>query len=634
MRNCGLLLAAAPAATGLALLAVIGAAPANAQPGAASDDEMIVTSSIIAQPRRQIGTAVSAIDLEEMELRGYPSLADVLRTQIGISVNNSGGVGKTTSVRIRGEESYRTLLMIDGVKALDPSAPRVMPTFDSLLTTSDLQRVEVLRGPQGFIYGADAGGVVNVLSKRGTNEPGKHAMVGLEYGADSLRKIGGALSGAGSALWGEETDYFFSGTQLETDGFNSQTADNVLQDDDGAENRTWHTKLGWDASENVRLQLVARDVDAETAYDGCFSLSGISHDCTSTTDQSTYKLSADFTSGEFTSSIGLSNIDIERDDFAAGTPAFSSDGDIHRLEYTGSYKLSTAATFVFGLDLQDEELFDGSTTRSRDQKGYYFEYQGAFDDALYVSLGARYDDNDDFGTHTSARLTAAYVQDLGAERWLKYRASLGSGFRAPSLFEVAYNAGPFAFPPAAGVVLEEETSEGYDVGIEYGAPEGLRVEVTYFDQRIDDEIFFDPGFSGYLQSPGESTSKGIEVAAEVPLGESWDLIANWTNNDTEDSANQQRLQRPKNVANFGLAYRPGVGRFNIIANYRLSKDSIDVGGVALNDYEVLDLGAAFDLGDHYELYVRIENATDESYQEVSGYNTAGRSAFVGVRMGQ
>jgi vitamin B12 transporter len=622
-------MAAAPRVLLALLVGALGAAasPVQAQPGGGPTDEMVVTSSLIAQPRRQIGTAVSVINFEEMELRGYPGLADLLRTQTGISVNNGGGLGKATSVRIRGEESYRTVLMIDGVKALDPSAPRVLPTFDSLLTTSDLQRIEVLRGPQGFIYGADAGGVVNVLSKRGADE--LDSVLGLEYGADSLRRIDGAFSGGG-----DDGDYFISVTDLETDGFNAQTADTVLQDDDGAENTTLHAKLGWNLSENVRLQVVARDVDAQTAYDGCFSLITFStvHDCTATTDQTTYKVSADITSGEFTSSIGLSDIDVSRDDFAAGAPAFATDGEISRFEYTGSYKPSAAVAFVFGLDFQDEELYDGLTLRSRDQKGYYFEYQGAFDDAFYVSLGARYDDNDDFGTHTSTRLTAAYVQDLGRERWLKYRASVGTGFRAPSLFEVAYNAGPFAFPPAAGLVLEEETSEGYDVGIEYGAPEGVRFEVIYFDQKIEDEIFFDPGFSGYLQSPGTSTSKGVEIAADVPFGASWNLMANWTNNDTEDSTNQQRLQRPKNVANFGLAYRPGNGRLNFIANYRLSRDSIDVGGVALDDYEVLDLAATFDLADRIELHARVENATDESYEEVDGYNTADRSAYAGIRV--
>jgi vitamin B12 transporter len=610
----------------VAVLAVVGAAPAHAQPGAPLSDEMVVTSSIIAQPRRQIGTAVSVIDYGEMKLRGYPGLADVLRTQTGISVNNSGGLGKASSVRIRGEESYRTLLMIDGVKALDPSAPRVTPAFDSLLMTNDLQRVEVLRGPQGFIYGADAGGVVNVLSKTSISEL---YSLGFEYGADSLRKVNGALLGAG-----DKYDYYFSVTDLQTDGFNAQTADTVLQDDDGAENTTLHAKLGWDLADDVRLQLVARDIDAETAYDGCFSLSGLSHDCTSTTDQSTYKLSADIVRGYLTSSIGLSNIDIGRDDFAAGLPAFSTDGEIGRFEYTGSYKRSDVFAFVFGLDFQDEELFDGATIRSREQKGYYFEYQGEFDEAFYVSLGSRYDDNDDFGTHTSTRLSAAYVRDFDRGAWLKYRASVGTGFRAPSLFEIAYNAGPFAFPPAAGLALKEETSEGYDVGIEYDGPSKQHFEATYFDQRIEDEIFFDPvNFSGYLQSLGSSTSKGIEIAADVPLGKNWGVIANWTHNDTEDSANRQRLQRPKNVANFGLAYQPWDGRrLNFIVNYRLSRDSMDVGGVALEDYEVLDLAATFDVAEDIELHARIENATDESYQEVSGYNTAGRSAYIGVRV--
>lgn len=589
---------------------------------------MVVTSSIIAQPRRQIGTAVSVIDYGEMKLRGYPGLADVLRTQTGISVNNSGGLGKSASVRIRGEESYRTLLMIDGIKALDPSAPRVTPTFDSLLMTNDLQRVEVLRGPQGFIYGADAGGVINVLSKRSIAEVQR---LGLEYGADSLRKLDGVLLGAG-----DQYDYVFSVTDLETDGFNAQTADTVLQDNDGAENTTVHAKLGWDLTDNVRLQLVARDIDAETAYDGCFSSITFStvHDCAATTEQTTYKASADIVRGRLTSSIGWSNIDIGRDDFAEGLPAFATDGEIGRFEYTGSYKRSDALAFVFGLDFQDEELFDGTTIRSRDQNGYYFEYQGEFDEAFYVSLGARHDDNDDFGTHTSTRLSAAYVRDFDRGAWLKYRASVGTGFRAPSLFEVAYNAGPFAFPPAAGLVLKEETSEGYDVGIEYDGPSGQHLEATYFDQRIEDEIFFDPvNFSGYLQSPGSSTSKGIEIAADMPLGKNWGVIANWTHNDTADSTNQQRLQRPKNVVNFGVAYRPwDEPRLNFIVNYRLSRDSIDVGGVALEDYEVLDLAATFDLGDHYELHARIENATDESYQEVSGYNTAGRSAYFGVRV--
>lgn len=615
------------AARRAALFCACGAMPLAAQSQPVQrPEEIVVTSSIVPVRLRQVGAAVGVLPAEEIELRGYPSLADALRTQPGIAVTNSGGSGKNTVVRIRGEEHYRTLLMIDGVKALDTSAPQAAPSFDSLLATNDLQRVEVLRGPQGFIYGADAGGVVNVLTKRGGD--GFGGGLGLEYGEFSTRKLDGALSGGGA-----RGDFYVSVTDFETDGFNAQTADTVLLDDDGDDNTTMHAKLGWNPRENFRLQLVARDIDAETSYDGCFSpvTFSFSHDCRGTTEQTTYKLSAEHATAAFSNTFGYSNVDILRDNFTAGQSAFATEGALNRFEYTGSYRPSAATTFVYGLDFQEEGLVDAGGERSRDQKGYYLEYQGSADDVLFVSLGARYDDNDDFGTHTSARLSLAYVQDLGQGASLKYRTSVGTGFRAPSLYEIAYN-DAFAVPPAAGFPLAEEESQGYDIGVEYSVSQ-WRFEITYFDQDIEDEIFFDlTDFSGYLQSPGKSTSKGVEVAAELPLGERWSLLANWTRNDAENSSNEQRLRRPKNVGNFGFWYRAADEQLSFIANYRLARDSIDIGGVALDDYGVLDLSGSYAFGGGLELFGRVENAADEQYQEIVGHNTAGRAAYLGLRL--
>jgi vitamin B12 transporter len=595
-------------------------------------EEIIVTSSLIPTPRRRVGTAVSVIEGTDIQLRGFDGLADLLRTQTGIAVSNSGGPGKSTALRIRGEEAYRTMLMIDGVKAVDPTATQAAPGFDSLLTTSDMERVEILRGPQGFMYGADAGGVVSIITGKGVN--GFGGQLGIESGEFATRRVSGSLSGGN-----DSGDFYFSATELDTDGFNAQSADTVLRDDDGADNTTLHAKLGWNVSENLRLQVVARDIDASTRYDSCYepiTFAGPLHDCVGTTEQTTYKISAVHHSGSFTNTFGYSDVDIARDYFTQGVSSFATEGGISRFEYTGSYEASAATTLAYGLDLEDEDVTSDGDELDRSQDGYYVEYQGRFGDSFFLSAGARYDDNDDFGTHTSSRVSGAYTQEFGGGNSLKYRASVGTGFRGPSLFEVSYNDRPFGvLPAAAATSLLEETSHGYDVGIELDAANGLHLEATYFDQDIEDAIVYasDVNFNdGYLQSQGTSTSKGVELGVRAPFSERWAFVGNWTNNDTKTVTGQPRLLRPKNLGNLGVEYTSMNTAFRFVANYRLSKDAIDFGGTPLDDYEVLDLSMAYSFNKTFELYGRMQNAADEEYAEVIGYNTPGRETYAGVRL--
>jgi vitamin B12 transporter len=594
-------------------------------------EEIVITSSMREQPRRQIGTAVAVIDSAELELRGYNDLADALRTQTGIGVNNSGGPGKSTAVRIRGEESYRTLLFIDGVKAVDPSAPQVAPSFDSLLTTGDLQRVEVLRGPQGFIYGADAGGVISILTARGEGSP--RGRVGIEYGEFDTAQYDVAVSGGGGT-----GDYFFSVTDLNTDGFNAQTGDTVLRDDDGADNTTLHTKLGWTATQNLRLQLVARDIDASTMYDGCFTATfALVHDCVGTTDQTTYKVSADYGGERVRNDFAYSELTIDRDSLTQGISTFRTSGEITRLEYTGSFDAADAATFVYGFDLQEEKVNGTMSSRARDQDGYYAEYQGDFADSFFVTLGARYDDSEDFGSHTSARLSLAYVQDLGRGRSLKYRGSAGTGFRAPSLFETTYNERPTGVhPDALANPLTEEQSTGYDIGIEYANNDGFFFDITYFNHEIEDQISYVSQpvtfFDGYVQTPGFSESDGVEIGLEAPFGERWAFLANWTHNDATTATGDARLQRPENLGNLGIRYRSRSEALSFIANYRISRDAVDFGNVPLDDYGVLDLAVNYAINETFDVYGRFQNALDEEYREVNHYNTADRAVYAGARL--
>lgn len=592
-------------------------------------EEIVVTSSRIPTPLREIGTAVSVISGEDIELRGYNSIADALRTQPGIAVSNSGGAGQATTLRIRGEESFRTLVMIDGIDVSDPSGPQVAPRFDDLIATGDIERVEILRGAQGFIYGADAGGVVNILTRTGAGDLA--GGVSLEHGSFDTGELDAHLSGGSAA-----GDFYVSLSDVGTDGFNSLVADDVLRDDDGYDNTMLHTKVGLNIGDRVRLQLVARDVDARSQFDNCGF--PISHTCAADTGHTIYKLSADIAAGAVTHLFSYASSDITRRSFADGIDSFSTNGQLTRLEYTGSFEPSASATLVYGVDLEEEDVAPtGEPRMTRGQDGFYFEYQGKFDDKFFVTAGARHDDNDDFGEHTSVRVSGAYLTGLPSGATVKYRASVGTGFRAPSLFEIAYNRGPFAFPPASDAALTEESSNGYDLGAGITTARGLHFEATYFDQKIEDEIFFDvSGFSGYLQSPGTSRSRGIELAGEYPFAARWTLLGNVTLNDTENNDGTQRIRRPEKLANVGIRFLSADEKLGLVANYRSSRDSVDelfgIGRIPLDDYGVLDVSAKYAINAAFEVFARLENVGDADYQEVAGYYNAGSTAAAGVRV--
>jgi vitamin B12 transporter len=601
-------------------------------------EEMIVSSSRIEMPLRQIGTSVSVINGEEIKLRGYNSLADVLRTQPGIAVSNSGGLGKNTSLRIRGEEGFRTLMMIDGVDISDPSGPQVGPRLENFIASNDIEKVEVLRGSQGFIYGADAGGVINVFTKTGEGDLG--GSVGLEAGRYGTQQIDANVS-AGN----DSGDFFIAVTDLESDGFNARSSDNVSPDDDGVENTTIHAKLGWNATEDLRLQLVVRDIDAEAEFDNCFGgapLFNSTNDCTSETKQTTAKLAGTYDIGDFSHYVAYAETDITRDDFSDGAFSNGSEGEINRAEYIGSYRFSDTTTVVAGIDLEEEIVSSNfGLDVDRKQLGVYVEFNGEITSNWFISAGVRNDDNDDFGNYTSGRLSSAYVMDFDDGSSVKYRASYGTGFRAPSLFEVDYNS------TGTGVTnnLSEETSSGYDLGIEYYAANGLRLELVYFNQEVDDAIEYqylgDPVtfaaiINGYVQLEGTSESEGIELALEYPITKDVAILGNLTHNETEDPNGDTRIRRPELVGNIGLKVSALDKDLNIIVNYRISRDAVDrdfsAGGtVNLDDYAVFDISANYTINEMITVFGRVENALDEDYQEVTGFNAAGSATYAGVR---
>lgn len=583
-------------------------------------EELIVVANRVPVSAKQLGTSVSVLNEADIIAHSNVSITDIIRQLPSVGASRNGPVGSATSLRIRGEEGFRTLTRFDGIKLSDPSGPQVQPQLQHIVS-SGIARVEVLRGPQGLSFGADAGGVINITSRQGAGPlSGSIDGHGGSFGTNQV-----AMNiGAGS----ERADFYVSASSFQTEGFNARESDTNPGDKDGYDNESFHGRVGINLNPQWRLDLVHRYNEGDTEFDGCtFTI----NDCNSLYELDASRVQLKYSGAAMNHSLAYAQTNSDNDSLTEGVSAFSAIGKLERIEYIGQLTELNGFDLVFGFDLEEER----NNAISRDNIGYYGEFLSDFSETLFFTAGVRVDDNDDFGQHTSFRVSSAYLIELGNSNTLKLKASAGTGFRAPSTAEIAYNAGAFARPPASNVQLSEESSQGFEIGVEYFAGTQLKLEAVYFSQDVEDAIFFDLElFSGYLQDVGDSTSSGVELIADYALTANWRLKGNYTFNETERPNGLQRIRRPEHLSNLGVSYRSDDGKLSFNAFYRSSANAIDGNRilVPLDDFDVVDVNARYQINQNVELYARIENALNEDYQEINGFNSAQRGSYIGAKL--
>ncbi|TIO05976.1 TonB-dependent receptor [Mesorhizobium sp.] len=638
-------------AAGSLALALTGVADAQEQADqgkATMLDRILVTDGRTPIEQENSGRAFTVISGEQLEKNQVRYVADALRQVPGFAVSRSGSFGGLTQVRVRGAEANHLLVMIDGVEVGETASGEF--DFGSLLV-DDIDRIEVLRGPQSAFWGSNAtAGVVNIITKRG--ERGGFAVnARTEAGTDGTFLGGVSLRGGG-----ENHDVALSAAFRRTDGFNiSPDGD----EKDGDRNTTLNGKFTVDLSPDLTVDATLRYVDRKSDTDpqdfewGSETYGKVIDEPDWTATREFFgSVGATYVSmdGALTQKARFTGSDTHRDNFASAYGGSMSwdDGNRYNGTYQASYQFDTPNMLdahhqlTAGYEWERETFAPShlSETFSRNTNSFVGEYRGEFLDQFHINAGLRRDFNDRFEDATTWSLSGAWKIPDTATR---LHASVGTGVTNPTFYE-QFGFFPGSFKGNPDLIPEEST--GFDLGIEQGFFDGgLVADITYFNQNLTHEIATD--YSGPLPSPvnldGVSKRQGVELSATLDLFNGFTATTTYTYTDASEQtvAGGPRLdevRRPKHAGSLSAAYVFDEDHARVFGEVVFNGKTEDVAFVpslpprmTLESYTVVNIGGSYKLNDHLEAYGRIENLFDEQYQEVFGYNTEGRTAFIGLK---
>lgn len=589
---------------------------------AALSDAKVVTPTAMPTEQRKFGGTVRVISREQIEDSDAYTVGEVLARQPGVDVVNTGGPGGVSSIFLRGANSQHTKVMIDGSPVNDPSNPS--RGFDAAnLTLDNVERIEIMPGPQSLLYGSEAiGGVVNIITRRG-HGPLSGAL-SAQGGAYGTNREGGFVQGSYGVV-----DYSLSGSWLDTRSFSAAAG--------GAENDPFQVgalagAFGVQLTDNTELVYRLRYTDSNAHIDDAsFSIGQPPTDdpfrvYLSKNMVQRFELNNTMLDGNLHNMFAYDYITYKRSDRDDVFPA-NVDGSTRQFTYLGTALLWPGHEFSLGM----QHWFESATAQyppsvpdhaSQYQDGIFVQDQLTLAERLHLTAGVRWDDHSRAGPHQTYRTTAAYEL---RETNTRLRASLGTGYRAPSLSE---NLFPYGNPN-----LKPEQSKGWEYGLDQSFADGnLVFGATYFRNDYKNLILFDP-MTYTLLNIGQARSHGIELTADLYLGSQWNVWGSYTHTDTYDNdTGNQLVRRPRDKGTFGLTRTFGEKRGSITMAARMIGQRIDArdGSVVLPHYNVVDVYGDYWIRPNVRCIYKIDNIFDAQYQQITGYATADASIYSGI----
>lgn len=617
-------------------------ASALASEAPTTPEQITVLATRTATPVDIAPVSVEIIGQSAIDARQSGVPADLLRGAPGFSVSQSGGIGSVTEVRFRGAEANHLLVMVDGVAINDPALGSSVDFAN--LDLIGVTRVEILPGAQSALWGSDA--LAGVMNFGTTPAPGASLRnVWLEGGSNDTSRTSMQL-----AQRNDEWYYALNARHTETAGTNIAEQGG---EDDGYRNTTVHLNTGY-TGERGSVAFVARQVTAQSEYDPTPFPDFVPVDGNLELDvrQRLFGLTASLeTTAAWTNRVAIKRYESRNDNVTDGIRDSSSDGDKVQATYQGDYSFDfgparnlltwayeytregfnqRGAASAFGDPNQDQHM---------DTNSLIGEYVVDLNWAS-ASLSARHDDNSDFDDANDYRATVRIPMGTATTLFV----GAGTGTKNPTFVE------RFGFTPDTFIGnpdLRPEKSRSYSASLEHAFGEAVHMRVTAFHDRLEDEIngfFFDANAGGFtaVNTNGESQRDGVELSVNAQLNEVLRVQADYTYLDATQPTNgnqENELRRPQNSGRIIVDYDALPERLSLQAGAAFIGEHYDddfatfpARRVNLDGYTLLHCTARYRINDMFEITGRVENAADENYQDVFGYATPGRSAYLGVNM--
>lgn len=641
-------------ATGLALFLAtpvladdidqVAAAPSVADRTASTGlADIVVTAHRSAQSVDRVAASVTILTRAALETAQTVSVPELLSTTPGVSFTRSGGIGAVTAVNIRGAESHHTVALIDGVKVNDPSSTQGGFNFGNMLV-GDVARIEVLRGAQSTLWGSQAiGGVINIVTVEPTSP--LEGQISAEAGSFGTRYIRGSAGGASDRL-----SWRLAASRYDTDGYSAYASGS---EKDGYTHNAVSGRMNLKITDQVSLDLRAAWSEGDADFDG---FQTDSRESGPTDELVTYAgLNFDLLEGRFKNRIGYATTDIDRytanPDRLVQSRTFEARGQNTRWDYQGSFAFTDTLSATFGVEREQAEMQSRSLPDALSTPDFvrgeanldsvYSQFQWQPINGLNLTAGIRYDDHEQYGSHTLGQVSAAWALHDGNT---VLRASWGQGFRAPGLYEL--------YSEYGNLDLRPEEFDAWEVGVEHKLFGEGAVALTYFSRQADNEIRYnscafgstDPQCSvngatrwGYYANLQRTEAEGIEISGHYALTPALTVSGNYTRTDAKnisgERAGKRLALRPRDMGNLSADYVFASGfKASVSARFVGERFTSEANTDALDSYTLVDLRATYPVTKALEVYGRIENLSDEDYETSQGYGTAGRALYGGVRI--